>query len=101
LEAPGNDLRYILVEAIDAAGYPIPLAANPVTFNVEGPGEILGVANGDPLSTESFRSRKCSLFYGKALLIIRVDPRPSAANNVTASSPLLKSATVSLQAASR
>jgi len=71
LAATGEDLCYILVEAIDAHGTLCPLADNPVRFELEGPAEIAGVGNGNPLSLEPFQSDSRKLFYGKAMLILR------------------------------
>jgi hypothetical protein len=70
LEASGEDLCYVLVEAIDERGTVCPLAGNMVRFEANGPGEILGVCNGDPLSLEPFQADRCKLFFGKAMLIV-------------------------------
>jgi hypothetical protein len=71
LEATGDDLCYVLAEAIDADGNVCPLATDKVSFTVDGPAEIAGVGNGDPLSLESFQADEISLFFGKAMLILR------------------------------
>jgi beta-galactosidase len=71
LRATGEDLCYILVEAVDENGTPCPLADNLVSFKVEGPAEIAAVGNGNPLSLEPFQTGHRRLFYGKAMLIVR------------------------------
>ena len=71
LAATGEDLSYILVEALDAQGNLAPLAENLVQFEVQGPGEIAGIDNGDELSLASFQDSRHKLFYGKAMLIVR------------------------------
>lgn len=71
LKADGWDLSYVLVEALDAEGNLCPLADNLVRFEVEGPAEIAGVGNGNPMSFEPFRADYRKLFYGKAMLILR------------------------------
>ncbi|HOQ05786.1 MAG TPA: glycoside hydrolase family 2 TIM barrel-domain containing protein [Anaerohalosphaeraceae bacterium] len=71
LAATGEDLSYILVEALDADGNLCPLADNLVRFSVRGPAEIAGVGNGNPMSFEPFQADYRKLFYGKAMLIIR------------------------------
>ena len=86
LTATGEDLCYILVEALDADGTLCPLADNPVRFKVEGPAEIAGVGNGNPLSLEPFQSDSRKLFYGKAMLILRTRERPAGRVRVTAES---------------
>jgi hypothetical protein len=47
LVASGDDLCYVLVEAVDEAGSVCPLANNRVHFTVSGPAEIAGVGNGE------------------------------------------------------
>ena len=71
LAATGDDLCYVLVEALDKHGVPCPLAINDVTFSVTGPASIAGVGNGNPLSYAPFQSHQVKLFYGKAMLILR------------------------------
>ena len=41
------------------------------SFKVDGPGEIVGVGNGNPLSLEPFQAGYRKLFFGKAMLIVR------------------------------
>ena len=67
----GNDLSYILIEALDKDGNPCPLADNLVNMGLTGPGTIAGVGNGNPLSLEPFQASQVHLFFGKAMLIIR------------------------------
>ena len=71
LSARGDDLCYILIEAIDANGVVCPLADNLIRFKVDGPAEIAGVDNGNPLSYEPFQADYRKLFFGKAMLILR------------------------------
>ena len=79
IAATGQDLSYVLVEAVDRDGTLCPLADQEVQFALAGPGEIAGVGNGNPQSIEAFQSDKVRLFYGKAMLIVRsVTNRPGA-----------------------
>jgi beta-galactosidase len=71
LAASGEDLSYILVEALDEEGTLCPLSDNLIQFKVDGPAEIAGVGNGNPLSFEPFQADTRKLFYGKAMLIVR------------------------------
>ena len=71
LAADGHDLSYILVEAFDENGVPCPLADHLIHFDIDGPAEIAGVGNGNPLSFEPFQADYRKLFYGKAMLILR------------------------------
>jgi len=86
LAATGEDLCYILVEALDNRGTLCPLADNLVRFKVDGPAEIAGVGNGNPLSIEPFQADYRKLFYGKAMLILRTQPGQTGNVKVTASS---------------
>jgi beta-galactosidase len=71
LKATGEDLCYILVEALDANFVACPLADNLIQFKVDGPAEIAGIDNGNPLSYEPFQDSVHKLFFGKAMLILR------------------------------
>jgi hypothetical protein len=90
LSADGEDLCFVLVEALDEAGTPCPLADNEIEFKLTGPAEIAAVGNGDPLSLDPFQSTKVRLFYGKAMLMIRPQEGPGGDIAVTAASPQLK-----------
>ncbi|MDP1621708.1 MAG: glycoside hydrolase family 2 TIM barrel-domain containing protein [Bacteroidales bacterium] len=71
LQANGDDLSYILVEAVDEQGTECPLSDNEVEFTIIGSGSIAGVGNGNPHSLELFQANRIHLFYGKAMLIVR------------------------------
>jgi len=97
LAATGEDLCYILVEALDADEVLCPLADNSVRFEVEGPAEIAGVGNGNPLSLEPFQSDSRKLFYGKAMLILRTKQGRGGKVRVTAESDGIAPADVTVQ----
>jgi hypothetical protein len=98
LAATGDDLCYILVEAIDRDGRPCPLAEHPVTFAVEGPGEIAGAGNGDPTATDSLVDDRHRLFFGKAMLILRTLENRPGPIRVTARSDGLDPVAVEVRA---
>jgi beta-galactosidase len=97
LHATGEDLCYILVEALDDQGTLCPLADNLVRFKVEGPAEIAAVGNGNPLSLEPFQADYRKLFYGKAMLILRSKEGQAGAVRVTATSDGLAGAETLVQ----
>lgn len=74
--AGGLDLSYILIEALDENGNPAPLADNKVEISVEGAGSLAGADNGNPQSFEPFQDEQVSLFYGKAMIIVRSGSKP-------------------------
>ena len=96
VNAAGEDLCYLLVEAVDQKGVLCPLADNMVHFDVTGPGEIVGVGNGNPMSLESFQANERKLFFGKAMLILRTVEGKTGEIQVTAKSPKLAGATANI-----
>jgi beta-galactosidase len=48
IDANGEDVSVITVAVADAQGRVVPVADNAVSFELEGPGRIIGVGNGDP-----------------------------------------------------
>ncbi|MBE0537304.1 MAG: DUF4982 domain-containing protein [Phycisphaerae bacterium] len=97
LNATGEDLSFILVELVDAAGTVCPLAEDMVHFEVDGPGRIAGVGNGNPLSLEPFQAAYRKLFYGKAMLIIGAEPGAGGEITVKGRSEGVPTATVKLR----
>ena len=71
ISADGKDLSFVTVRILDDEGNPVPKASNLVKFEVEGPGFITGVDNGDPTSHESFKASQRKAFNGLALVIIQ------------------------------
>jgi beta-galactosidase len=50
-----DDAVVVALSALDAQGRAVPTASDEVSFSLEGPGEIIGVGNGDPSSHEPDR----------------------------------------------
>jgi len=46
-------IAVVTIKALDAAGRPMPVADNEITFQLQGPAKIIGVGNGDPVSHEA------------------------------------------------
>ena len=69
--ADGNDLAFIETDIQDANGTLISDGANQVSYTVSGPGKIVGVDNGNPLSLESFKGSTRQAFSGKCLAIVQ------------------------------
>jgi beta-galactosidase len=99
LAASGEDLCYVLVEAVDADGNECPLADNLVQFKIEGPAEIAGVGNGNPISLEPNQADHRQLFFGKAMLIVRTTEGEGGSVRITATSDRLKSADATVTSA--
>jgi len=71
LRADGDDLAFVTLTVADNEGRMVPRAKLPVTFSVDGPGEIVATDNGDATSHESFQSPSKRTFNGLALAVIR------------------------------
>jgi beta-galactosidase len=71
IKADGSDLSFITVTIADKDGLQVPRSDNLVKFEVSGPGEIVGVDNGDATSFESFQGKEHQAYNGLALVIIR------------------------------
>jgi len=95
LQADGEDVAQIEVEIVDAKGRVVPLAANLVRFTVSGPGQVVGVGNGDPSSHESDKAPERHAFNGRCAVLVGAKTRPGRLV-VTATAPGLKAATISL-----
>ncbi|HCX24131.1 MAG: glycoside hydrolase family 2 [Flammeovirgaceae bacterium] len=71
IAADGDDLSYITVNVLDADGNIVPYATNLVSFEVTGPGQIVGVDNGDPTSHLSLKGDQMKAMAGKCLVIVQ------------------------------
>lgn len=76
LAADGQDLSFVTIEALDAAGTPVPDAAFPVAIEVGGGGALAGFGTGDLTSLESYQSSTRTLFQGRALAVVRATGEP-------------------------
>ena len=71
LHADGRDLAFVTVKIADKQGSLVPRSKNRVTFDINGPGEIVATDNGDATSCESFQSRERGAYNGQVLVIVR------------------------------
>ncbi len=71
IHSDGQDLSFVTVEAIDAAGQLQPNADQEVEFALSGPGVIAAVGTGDTKSPEPYQANRRSLFHGRALVVVR------------------------------
>jgi beta-galactosidase len=76
IEADGEDLVILKVEALDKEGRAVPTAGNLIGFHISGEGKLIGVGNGDPNCQESDKEPKRSLFNGLAQAIVQASKRP-------------------------
>jgi len=97
LRADGQDLSFITVEAMDARGRVQPNADQTVQFEIDGPGLIAAVGNGDGASDAPYQGSRRKLFHGRALVVIRMSTTPGTVH-IKASAPGLTAAGQSIVA---
>ncbi len=72
--ACNDDLIYVLVESVDKEGIPCPLDNRTVSVSIDGPAELVGMANGNSIGMDAFTDASHPLFYGKAIILLRSRP---------------------------
>lgn len=95
IHADRRDVAHVEVRIVDAQGRMVPTASNEVTFEVLGEGRLIGVDNGDQQSHEDYKSNRRKAFNGMCLAIVQSTAKPGQIR-ITAASPGLKSATVTV-----
>ncbi|PWT89885.1 MAG: glycoside hydrolase family 2 [Blastocatellia bacterium] len=91
IRADNQDLSYVTVQLIDESGVRNPMADNLVNFSLTGPGEIIAVANGNPMSTESYQQSHRKAWQGRLLVVVRSTKEPGKIT-LTATADSLRSA---------
>ena len=71
VKADGQDLSYVTVTVTDKNGLLVPRSRNHLHFTLSGPGQLVAVDNGDPISFESFQAPERHAFNGLCLVVIR------------------------------
>ena len=97
IDANGQDLAFVAVEAVDAQGRLVTTADEQVTFSVRGSGTIAAVGNGDGTSDEPYVGSTRRLYQGRALVVVRASRTPGAIA-LTATAPGLAAATTTITA---
>ncbi len=91
-----DELIFVTVRIVDQDGRLVPRSHNLVTFDVEGPGEIVAVGNGNPASHEPFIASRRKAFNGLCLVILRPVEGQSGTINLTADSEGLTSDSIEI-----
>jgi beta-galactosidase len=76
IDADGEDIAILTVEALDSNGRPVPTASSHIRFTVTGAGALIGAGNGDPNCHESDKGPSRSLFNGLAQVIVQASKAP-------------------------
>jgi beta-galactosidase len=101
INADGEDVAVFTVAARDAQGRAVPVAQDKINFALEGPGNIIGLGNGDPSCHEPDKAAAGapwtrSLFNGLAQIIVQ-GSRDAGQLKLTASADGLAPATATVQ----
>jgi beta-galactosidase len=96
LQADGEDLSFVTVEALDAQGRLQLNTSAEVKFAIIGPGTIIAVGSGDGRSTEAYQGNQRALFHGRALVVVRT-ARTSGSIRLSASAPSMASTQVNIR----
>ena len=97
IAADGEDLSVVEVRILDAQGHLVPTADDEVTFVISGPGQVIGVGNGDPSSHEADKSTVRRAFNGRCMGIVQAS-RTAGELRVAATAPGLAGAEVVIRA---
>jgi beta-galactosidase len=95
--ADGKDLVYVTGDIQDGSGVFVPNAETAVSFSVSGPGQLVGVDNGNPIDTSSYKGTSRKAFSGKVLAIVRSTGAPGTIT-ISASSTGLTGSSVNVTA---
>ena len=97
VQADGQDLSFLVVEAVDAEGRWQPNAEQEVHFSLSGPGVIAAVGNGDGQDGASYQGDRRKLFQGRALVVVRTS-RQAGPITVKAGTAGLSDGSVTIEA---
>ena len=65
-----GEIGFVTVSALDAGGRPVENAVDRVHAEIEGPGVLLGLDNGDSTDRDGYKTYSRRLFSGKLLLMV-------------------------------
>ncbi len=95
VNADGEDVAMFAVAVHDAQGREVPIADNEVTFQISGPGRLIGTGNGDPTDHASDKGTSRKAFSGLCMAIVQSTKKPGSIT-VQAAAPGLVPATVTI-----
>lgn len=95
MPAAWGEISLVQVTVVDVKGRPVPTANNQIDFRISGPGETIGVGNGDPLGAEKEKASTIHVFCGLGMALIGATPT-NGTLTVEATSPGLTSTRVEI-----
>ena len=93
LRAGVQDTLVVPVSILDAEGRFVSTSGNRVSFTLTGPGQILGVGNGNPADHDPDRATERNAFNGHCIVLIQAGDRQGSLT-LTASAPGLAPASM-------
>jgi beta-galactosidase len=90
IQADGVDQAFLETDILDVNGSLNPFADNQINYSITGPGRIVSVDNGNPLSLEPFKATKRQAFNGKCLAIVQSTGTEGQIVVTAGTSPVLK-----------
>ncbi len=96
IRADGKDICHLEFQIVDDQGVRVPDAEHELTFELDGPGEILGIENGNLSSHEDYKDKTHKAYHGRGLVILQSKREPGMIR-LTAHSDGLKEASVEIK----
>jgi beta-galactosidase len=78
LFADGKDICHIEFRIVDDKGVRVPDAGNELTFEVSGPGAVIGIENGNISSTENYMDMVHRAYQGRGLAVLQSTTAPGS-----------------------
>lgn len=97
MAAAYGDLIYVTVEVVDAAGAPVQYAADTITCQVAGAGELTAIGTADPYSEELYVGASRRAYEGRLMAVVR-STGATGEIRLTASADGLQSGEIALRA---
>ena len=71
LNPVAGDLTYFTVEIVDPLGAVVRYAENEVSFDVDGPGDLIAVGTANPTSEQSYAGDRRKAYEGRLMAVVR------------------------------
>ncbi len=95
LQASGSDICHLVFQVTDEAGQRVVLDDSEIRFDIQGPGRIIGIGNGNLNDVKSNQDLAHNVYEGRGLAIVQSGFEPGTIT-ITAISQDLKPASVEL-----
>lgn len=92
-----RDLAHVELALCDAQGHVVPVDSRKVSFSVEGPAELVGFCNGNPIDHTCMQDLNQSFFNGRILAIVRGKRGQSGAVTISVQAEGLPVAKIPIQ----